>query len=130
MNKNLKNIFLLIVALVLAYLTAPYFGSWYDQINPQYDSLFGAPKNITDTVAGLPLAYVFFIPLLFELWGKGKKNWWMIILLAPVILFYLYADLSLVYIPIALAIAGCLIAKLVRLIYSKIHHPNPPMVIK
>ncbi len=126
-----NNILLFILVLAISLATASYFGGWYDYFVPQYDySLLGIDQETIVYVAGLFFAYVFFVPFIFELLGKGSKNKWMVILLAPVILFYLYDSVALVYIPIIASIAGCLIAKLTNLVIRQFRHPNPPMVIK
>jgi len=124
-----NNILLFILILAISLVVAPYFGGWYDMFSPHYGSwVYDRQDSIF--FSGILLAYVFFVPLIFELFGKGNKNKWMIILLAPVMLFYLYANIKLIYIPVAVSITGCLLAKLIKFIIKKFKHPNSSMVVK
>ncbi|KKP56344.1 MAG: hypothetical protein UR80_C0016G0006 [Parcubacteria group bacterium GW2011_GWB1_35_5] len=125
-----NNILLFIFVLVISLATASYFGGWYDYFVPQYDySLLGIDQETVVYIAGLFFAYVFFVPFIFELLGKGNKNKWIVVLLVPVVLFYLYDNVMLTYIPILASITGCLLAKLINLTIKKFKHQNPPMII-
>ncbi len=113
------NLILLIATIALSYLTSEYVGNWYANLVPHYGSwIYDKADSIK--FSGFLLSYTFFTPLVFGLFGRGKKNWWTAILLAPVLLFYLYAKASLFYIPLLAAIAGCLIAKLINFVYKKV----------
>jgi len=114
-----KNIILLIVVLILSYFTASCFGAWYDKFAPQHDSLFGASKNITNGVVGLPFAYVFFTAFLFKLFGSGNKKHWIICLLVPAGLVFGLADLQHIYLPIILSLVAFYLAKVILMIYAK-----------
>jgi hypothetical protein len=130
MNNSLKNFILLIVVLILSYFTAPYFGALYDRFSPQYDySFFNLGKESVVFLAGLPVAYVFFIPFLFEIFGTGSKKKWIIWSLIPPALFWISADKYYIYIPIILGIVSFGLAKLINFIIPKIRKPNP-IVIK
>jgi hypothetical protein len=131
MNNSFKNFLLLVAVLVLSCFTAPYFGALYDKFYPQNGSSFlGIGEETAVFVAGVPFAYMFLIPFVFELFGSGNKKKLILWALLPVVLFYLYDSVGLSYIPIILAIIAFALAKLVNFIISKLHHPNPPMVIK
>lgn len=123
-----KNILLLVLVLVTSYFTAPYVGGVYDKFYPQYgDWIIG--KNDSIFFAGFLLSYIALIPFVFGLFGvRGNKS--ILWFLLPVLLFLLFADSYHVYIPITFGLTGFALAKFLRLIISKLHHPNPPMVIK
>jgi hypothetical protein len=106
MKNFIKNATLFIFSVIISYFSAIYFGALYDHFAPQYDSLFGAPKQITNIVVGLPFAYVFFTLLLFEALGFKNKNQWLVVLLLPVTLFWLAADLTHIYLPVILGLLG------------------------
>lgn len=131
MKNFIKNIFLLVVVLLLSYYTAPYFGSWYDKFSPQNSSSFlGIGKEISLFIVGLPFAYVFFTIFLFGVLSFGSKKKWIGILLIPPILFWLVLDSYHIYLPIILGIIAFVLAKLINLVISKFKRPNLPMVVK
>ncbi len=121
MNYFIKNVLLLVAVLILSYLTAPYFGSLYDKFSPQYNNSFlGTGKDLSIFIAGLPFAYVFFVPFLFELFGFGAKNKWIIWLLIPAVLLWISVDLYYIYLPIILCLIALLLAKLINFSFKKL----------
>ncbi len=122
-----KNILLLILVLSIGLVTAPYFGSWYDKISPQYSGWM-TDKNAAVSFAGFLVSYVFFIPLIYGLFGIKKNKNWIIWLLTPILLFWLGADSSHIYIPIILSLFGFGLAKLIQFIIFKLKRPNPPKI--
>jgi len=131
MKNIFKNLCVLVGILILSYLTAPYFGSFYDKFSPQYDgSLIGFSKETAVFVAGIPLAYIFFIPLTYGLFGIKKNKHWIIWPLLPAVLLMFAADRPHFYIPVFLVAIALVLAWLIRVAISKLKHPNPPMVIK
>jgi hypothetical protein len=130
MNSSLRNFLLLIIVSVLSYFTAPYFGFLYDKFSPQYNNSFlGTGRDLSLFVAGLPVAYVFFIPFLFELLGSGKRRNWMLWLLVLPALLWISVDIYYIYVPIVLGAIAFFFAWFIRFIVSKFRHPNLPMVI-
>lgn len=126
-----KNILLLVLVLALCLVLAPYFGAFYNNIVSQYDNSFlGLSKETVVFVAGIPFAYMFLIPFVFELFGTGNKKKWILWSLLPVVLFYLYDSVNVTYIPIILVLVAFALAKLINLTISKLNHSNPPMVVK
>ena len=126
-----RNILLFILVLVLCLVLASYFGSLYDKFSPQYSyGLFGVGRENAVTFSGIPFAYMFLIPFIFELFGSENKKKWILWPLLPVVLFYLYDSVSLAYIPILASIIAFLLAKIINFIISKIKRVNPPMVVK
>lgn len=124
-----KNILFFILVLVLSLATAPYFGTWYDTISPQYGG-WVTSKSDAVSFAGFFVAYIFLIPFTLELFGnENRKKWILWSLLLPALL-WIGADIEHIYLPIILGLIAFVLAKLVRLLISKIHRPNPPMVIK
>ncbi|KKQ93753.1 MAG: hypothetical protein UT20_C0044G0005 [Candidatus Levybacteria bacterium GW2011_GWA1_39_11] len=119
MNKFIKNILLLVVVLALSYFTADYFGSWYDKFSPQYGgSWFNFPKSIAVFIAGIPLAYVFFVAFTFTLFGFGNRKKWLIWLLIPPLLLWISADRYYIYLPTILALIAFGLAILLRKIFK------------
>ena len=119
MNGTVKNILLLVVALVLSYFTATYFGSWYDYFSSLHDySWFSLTKQELIFITGIPFAYVFFTTLLFQSFGFGNRNKWTGWLLAPALLFFASGDLKHVYLPIALALAAFGLAFVVQKVFK------------
>ena len=125
MNNFIKNILLLIVVLVLSYFTAEYFGGWYDLFSPQNDSLFGAPKEITNVVVGIPFAYVFFVTFLFALLGFGNRKKWLAWLLLPALLLWISADRYFIYLPAILGLIAFGLAFFVRKIFKIDNYTEP-----
>lgn len=110
----IKKIIILISVLVLTLFLASRFGGFYIYFFPQpigHDSLFSAPisESAENGFLGLPLAYIFFLSLLFTAFGGKKKYWWIGILLIPAAAIELYLDATHIYFPIALGIAGWLL---------------------
>ncbi len=56
-----------------------------------------------------PIAYAFFLFLIFTIFGGKGKYWWIGILTLPALAFELYFDLSHIYFPVFLALLGWLI---------------------
>ncbi|MEK7117900.1 MAG: hypothetical protein AAB861_03965 [Patescibacteria group bacterium] len=118
--KNLfKNIFLLIVVLVLSYFAAEYFGTWYDYFAPLYDNTLGVGKGILKSLTGLPFAYIFFTILLFKLFGFGNKNKWIIWLLVPAVLFFGSGDIKHLYLPILLGLIALGLSTLLQKLFKR-----------
>ena len=121
--KNLiKNIAILIVALVFSYFVAVYFGNFYVYFFPQSSSggsFFSTPKAVENFLLGFPLAYIFFLALLFTAFGGSKKYWWIGVLLIPAVIFEVYFDLSHIYFPIALGLIGWLLGFLIQKTFSR-----------
>ena len=126
-----KNILLFVLVLVISLATAPYFGALYDRFSPQQGSTFwGLDENDALSFVGFFVAYVFFTPFIFELLGKGNKKKWIIGLIVPPTLLWIFADIYYIYIPISLGLVGFALAKLISIIISKLKKPNLPMVVK
>ena len=119
MNGFIKNILLLVVALILSYFTAEYFGSWYVKFSPQYDdSWFSLTKQELIFLAGAPFAYIFFATLLFQSFGFGNRNKWTLWLLTPAMLFFASGDIQHIYLPVILALIAFGLAFVVRKVFK------------
>jgi hypothetical protein len=129
MKNFFKKIGILVVILVLSYLTAPYFGNWYNKFSPQYGGWLTSNEQAI-SFAGFFIAYIFFIPLAYGLFGIIRNKYWMMGLLLPVVLLMFAADRPHFYIPVLLIIIALMLAWIVRLVIFKFRHPNPPMVVK
>jgi hypothetical protein len=105
----------------ISYITAPWFGTWYDKISPQSSSYFwGLDEKLSIILAGIIVSYTFFIPFIFEIFGSKEKKIVMSILILPAIYLWLSAEKSFIYIPILLIISALLLANLLRYIYFKV----------
>ena len=118
MNNFIKNILLLVAVLVLSYFTASYFGGWYDKFSPLYDNTLGLGKEFLRIIAGAPFAYIFFLILIFKLFGVSNKNKWIGWLLVPPFLFFASGDLKHIYLPIGLALISLGIAMVFRKMFK------------
>lgn len=107
MNIFKKSIYF-IVTLFFSYLSASSFARFYDKI-------FGQSGTYVDLsfFSGAPLSYVFFLTLIFTLFGGEKKYWWIGILLIPAAIFEVYFDAEHIYFPIILGLVGWLIGTLI-----------------
>lgn len=127
MNQNpLKNIILWIFVLVCSYFTASYVGEWYDGISYQYGSWI-AGRDVTVPFAGGVLAYLFFNPLVFAVFGIKRNKNWIIWLTLPAFLLAVSSDERYFYIPVAFFAVGLGLAWLIRKIF--VRHHNLPMVV-
>lgn len=101
--KILKNILFLVIASIFAVLTSSFVGDAYGRV-------FGGGTWVDfSSVIGLPLSYLFFLPLLFTAFGDKHKYWWIGLLSIPALAFELYFDLEHIYVPIILALLGWVI---------------------
>ncbi len=114
MKNFLKNTLLFVAVLIISYFLSDIFGNWYDKFSPQYDNTRGVSKDILISLVGVPLAYIFFVPIFFE---SSKIKFW---LLLPAILYFVAGDFNHIYIPIILAIAGFVLGYLIRKLIIKI----------
>lgn len=110
MNNALKKIVNFIAALVFSYYSSGFIGNLYEKLFPGPTSIFLGDFN---TIIGFPLAYIFFLTLLFAAFGGSQKYWWMGVLLVPAAAFELYFDLAHIYFPVLLGLAGWLLGFLV-----------------
>lgn len=95
-----KIILLILVVVISGYLSV-------FAIN-LYDKFFNSGSAFVQlhSLVGFPLAYVFFLSLLFTAFGGRQKYWWMGILLIPAAAVELYLDASHIYFPMALGVVG------------------------
>lgn len=121
--KILNKIVVLFATLVVAYFTSPMVGDLYKLFFPGSASSY---VNMSSLI-GLPISYIFFLILLFSLFGDEKKYWWIGILLIPALAFELYFDLEHIYFPIILGIVGWLLAQAILKLKpkSQIGQPLP-----
>ena len=106
--KFLKLLALYLVTVVGSFLVSPYFGAVYAKLFPENLGA-GLPTDFSEILLGTPLAYTFFLTLLFSAFGGKGKWWWIGILLIPALWFEVNFDLTHLYFPIALGILGWLI---------------------
>src|SRR3989344_4165899 len=109
MKDFLRNLGLFVITCALAFLLALKFGYCYNYFFPQSPGggFFWGPSFAQIVgIIGLPLAYMFFLSLLFTAFGGLKKYWWIGILLIPAVIFEVYFDLTHIYFPILLGLVG------------------------
>lgn len=113
--KILKNIFLIIISLACTYFLSYPIGKFYIMFFPDGGGSFVDGTSLV----GMPLAYIFFLTLLFTAFGDIKKYRWIGVLLIPAALFEIYFDLAHIYFPIALGLLGWIIGKGIEMIVAK-----------
>src|SRR3989338_1988050 len=119
--KILKDVLLLVASILCGYFLSMRFGILYDHLFP--GSLgSGLSTDAARSIFGTPLAYIFFLTLLFTAFGGQKKYWWIIILLIPAAIFEVYFDFSHIYFPILLGLLGWLHCFRISPLLSR---PNP-----
>lgn len=101
--KILKNVFLVLIAIVLSLPLGSFIGNLY----ANFFNAHGTFVNMASFV-GIPFGYELLVPLLFIAFGgEGKsKYWWIGILLIPALVLEVYLDLGHIYFPIILALLG------------------------
>lgn len=97
---------LFFLVIVTAYLTSTVFGELYNKLFKQYGTYVDLRA-----LSGLPLAYIFFLTLLFTAFGGIKKYWWIGIALIPAVLFEVAFDLRHLYFLIAIGLVGWLVGR-------------------
>lgn len=108
--KNLiKNIGIFLGVLVFTGLFSQYIGNLYKKLFHDYGTFISLTS-----LSGAPLAYVFFLTLLFAAFGGTRKYWILGVLLIPAVVFEAYLDLSHIYFPIALGVLGWPLGLVVR----------------
>lgn len=124
-----KNIWGLVLAVILSKITAPYFGGFYNKFYPQSgDWIYSVADAIS--FAGFLIAYIFFIFFVFEIINSANKKKWFFGSLLPVFVFYLIGGINFLYFPVLVGLVGFVLAFIIRKIVAKIRRPNLPMVIK
>lgn len=90
-----RNILLVFVLIVLSTLLAMPFANFvvYKFIF-HYSGDWIVPKEISDFTNGLPFIYFLLSPLLFGLWGLGRKWLWVAVSLLPILytLYYIESE--------------------------------------
>jgi len=120
MKSILKNLLLVVLAVLAGYLLATYFGQIYNYFVPQNnDSIFSLSQKAIYWLAGFPFAYTLFIPFLFQAFGAQHKKTWVIVLLVPAALLWLASDLAHIYLPVILGAIGWFLGKGINKIFSK-----------
>ncbi len=117
MNNQLKNVLFVVLIFVISFVLSQEIGDLYYRLFPSPTSVFVANFNF---LIGIPLAYIFFLFLIFTAFGDNKKYWWIGILLIPAVLFELYFDLEHIYIPIVFGVAGWLLGFLISKLFQKL----------
>jgi len=120
--KIIKNFIILIVSLLLSHFLAVYVGTLYNNLFPNVigtGGIFMVPKEFGYYVIGIIISYIFFLTLLFTAFGGKHKYWWIGILLIPAAVVEFYFDLSHIYVPILLALAGFLLGHLISRFFEK-----------
>ncbi len=100
---TLKDIIILVFTLIISGFFSQYLGNIYESLFPSSGSITSVDLT---SLAGFPLAYEFFLPLLFTAFGGAKKYWWIGVLLLPAVAFEVYFDLSHIYFPVILGLIG------------------------
>lgn len=113
----IKKFFIIVFTLVLSYYTAPVSIEIYEFLFNMEGGFFFMDFSI---IAGIPLSYIFFLVLLFTVFGEKYKYLWMSILLIPAVIFEVYFDLLHIYFPIILGLIGWFLGWLILMIWKKV----------
>lgn len=128
MKNKIYSMLLILVAIIVAYYSANFFGKIYNNLFPtELNSGWIGSRGSLQFLGGISLSLIFF--LTFFSYGfifKSKKS--VLYLILPFLLFEMTVDIRHFYIPIILIIIGLLLSWIIRKIFLR--HPNPPMVIK
>lgn len=92
----------------LSYFLARFFGALYDNVFNSY-GFFGWGGESLQFIIGFPIAYLFFLSLLFTALGDQHKKYWIGIASIPALAFLLYFDFSHIYFHILFPLVGWLI---------------------
>ena len=107
--KYFINLFLVLVSIVVAHLTAIYVGMFYDKLFPNSigsGGVFLTSKEFGYYMAVFVAAYLFCVCLSLTTFGGKGKYWWIGVLLIPAVVFEIYFDFSHIYFPIILGLGG------------------------
>lgn len=123
MKRNILLFFALVVLSVL--LAIPFANLFvYNFVFNYYGSWF-VTDNVAHFANGFPFVYILLSPLIFGLWGLGRKWLWVGISLLPIlyILYYIESDTSTWFWSSIFFVSGAVLSVIVRYI------TNLPMVI-
>lgn len=107
-----KNVFinpcLLILSAVIPNFSWSFLSEFYSKTFSIVSdtSLLVGYETLSEYILGYVISYVFLITLLYTAFGKGKKYWWMGILLIPSLLFVILVDLSHIWFYILVGLVG------------------------
>jgi len=92
---------------------------------------FIIPTSLADFTDGLLFGFLLLSPIVYGLWGYGKKWFWSLVSIIPIIIFNLWigAGKAIWFWSAIFFVSGIAIAKLINLTIKKFKHPNPPMII-
>jgi hypothetical protein len=130
MKNFLKNVFLLIIIIILSHFTSYIFGSLYGYFSSQDVMFVELPFTLILASTGTLFAFTFFIVFFFSLFGLKKNKKWIICSLIVPALLWLSSDVYDIYLPIIMGFVGFGLAFEFRRILGGLKKPNPPMVIK
>ena len=123
--KKFTSPLLVLLSLVLSYFAGYFPGRVYTFLHPGIGGgSFLVPTNAAAFILGWPLAFVFFISLLFTIFGGPKKKWWIGILSAPVAILWIFGDIVTIYFPIAMGLLGWGLGLGVEKLVAKLKKPN------
>lgn len=108
-----KNILLVIVVFFLAYFLEPSFNPLFKEFFNYSSGIFFVYEEVIFSLFVIIELFIFFLTLLFTIFGGEKKYWWIGILLIPAAAFEIYFDFSHIYFPIALGLIGWAIGWLI-----------------
>jgi hypothetical protein len=130
MKRNILLILGLVVGSII--LAIPFANFVVYKLVFHYSGDWIVPKSIADFANGLPFLYLLLSPILFGIWGKGKKWLWVIVSILPIVVLDIYigAFKDMWFWSLIFFVSGIILAKLIPFIISKIKHSNPPMVVK
>lgn len=129
MKRNIFLVFVLIVLSILLSAPSGYLLNKYIFVVNGGFATFSIPTDLSAIINGLPVSYLFLIPLLFIIFGKQKKILMVVLFSLPMIIFSFMVSIEYLFWSLIFFVSGIILAKLINFIISKIRRPNPPMII-
>ena len=123
MKRNMLLVFVLIISSLLLAAPFGYLLNKYVFVVSGGFSTFSIPTDLSAIINGLPVSYLFLIPILFTIFGKQKKI--MIILMSlPMLIFSFIVSMEYLFWSVVFFITGIVLSVILQKI-SKLKHPNP-----
>lgn len=103
----IKNIGLVFASLLLGFFGASIFGHLYNSILQAGfgGGLMGTVSSL-EFIVGAPISFVFFLVLLFQLFGDQGKYWWIGIPVLALLAVALYLDPENIFFSVVTILVG------------------------
>ena len=117
-----RNILLVFILIILSSLLALPFGyllnNYIFTISGGF-ATFSLPTDLSAIINGLPVSYLFLVPLLFIIWGKLKKLVIVTVLSLPMLVFSYIVSPEYLFWSFIFFVSGIAIAKILNFALKK-----------